>query len=100
MEAQCLIKTPVAIQPAYTIYFERFADRTWTHADVRKWTLSIKKEFQQVHGLLQMIHGQPFFCLTDNPKLEKFVQSLGYKYVQTVSCDDGIDRPMWRYTNG
>jgi hypothetical protein len=95
-----MVKIPVAIQPAYTIYFERFADRTWTHADVRKWTPKIKKEFIQVHGLLQMMHGEPFYCLTDNPKLEKFVQSLGYQYQQTLSCDDEIDRPMWRYTNG
>jgi len=77
VEAYCLIKTPVAIQPAYTIYFERFADRTWTHADVHKWTPSIKKEFNMVHGLLQQMHNEPFYCLTDNPKLEKFVQSLG-----------------------
>ncbi len=53
-----------------------------------------------VHGLLQQMHHEPFYCLTDNPKLEKFVQSLGYEYVQTLPCDDGIDRPMWRYTNG
>lgn len=92
-----MVKTPVAIQPAYTIYFERFADRTWTHADVHKWTPSIKKEFNMVHGLLQQMHNEPFYCLTDNPKLEKFVQSLGYEYIQTLSCDDGIDRPMWRF---
>ena len=95
-----MIKTPVAIQPAYTIYFERFADRTWTHADVRFWTPSVKREFEMVHGLLQQMHSEPFFCLTDNPKLEKFVQSIGYEYLETLSCDDGIDRPMWRYTNG
>ena len=95
-----MIKTPVAIQPAYTIYFERFADRTWTHADVRLWTPSVKKEYEMVHGLLQQMHSEPFFCLTDNPKLEKFVQSIGYEYLETLSCDDGIDRPMWRYTNG
>jgi hypothetical protein len=95
-----VVKTPVAIQPAYTIYFERFADLTWTHADVYKWTPAIKKEFKQVHALLQMMHSEPLYCLTDNPKLEKFVKSLGYTYVQTLSCDDGIDRPMWRFTNG
>tara|TARA_X000001316_G_C915773_1_gene30191 strand:+ start:404 stop:691 length:288 start_codon:yes stop_codon:yes gene_type:complete len=95
-----LIKTPVAIQPAYTIYFERFADRTWTHADVHKWTPTIKKEFMKVHGLLQTMHSEPFYCLTDNNKLEKFVKSIGYSYVQTLPCDDGIPRPMWRYVNG
>jgi len=43
-----LIKTPVAIQPAYTIYFERFADRTWTHMGVRKWTSKIKTKLRIV----------------------------------------------------
>ena len=95
-----MIKTPVAIQPAYTIYYEEYEHRTFTHADVYKWTPVIAKEFKMVHALLQQIHSDPFYCLVDNPKLEKFVQSLGYQYVQTLSCDDGIDRPMWRYTNG
>lgn len=95
-----MIKTPVVIQPAYTIYFERFADRTWIHMDVHKWTPEIKKELVQVQSLLQMMHSEPFYCLSDNPKLEKFAQSIGYEYLETLHCDDGIDRPMWRYTNG
>ena len=94
------MKIPVAQQPAYTIYFERFAGRTWTHADVHKWTPEIKREFVQVHTLLQMMHTEPFYCLTDNPKLEKFVRSLGYTFEQIVPCDDGIERNMWRYFNG
>ena len=94
------MKIPVAVQPAYTIYYEHFAGLTWTHADVHKWTPQIQKEFKQVHGLLQMILDKPFYCLTDNPKLEKFVKMIGYEYVKTVVGDDGLDRPMWRFING
>ena len=92
-----MIKTPVAIEPAYTIYFERFADRTWTHADVHKWTPSIKKEFRDVHHLLFMIHSEPFYCLVDNPKLEKFVSFLGYNFSNDTHCNDGVIRRIFRY---
>ena len=94
------MKIPVAQQPAYTIYFERFKEMTWTHADVHKWTPEIKREFVQVHTLLQMMHTEPFYCLTDNPKLEKFVRSIGYTFIQELTFDDGTKRNMWRYING
>ena len=94
------MKIPVAQQPAYTIYFERFKEMTWTHTDVHKWTPETKREFVQVHTLLQMMHTEPFYCLTDNPKLEKFVRSIGYTFIQELTFDDGTKRNMWRYING
>ena len=97
MEAYCLIKTPVAIQPAYTIYFERHEDKTWTHADVRKWTPSIKREFMDVHAVLNIIHNEPFFCLVDNEKLEKFVTTIGYTFVTDVECIDGVIRRIYKW---
>ena len=92
-----MIKTPVAIQPAYTIYYEWFEDKIWTHADVHKWTPKISKEFKEVHGLLNIIAGQPFFCLVDNPKLTKFVKQLGYKFVTDANCIDNVKRSIYRY---
>jgi hypothetical protein len=92
-----LIKTPVAIQPAYTIYYEWFEDKIWTHADVHKWTPEVAKEFAQVHGMLNMIAGQPFFCLVDNPKLEKFVKQLGYEFITEAHCVDNVTRSIYRY---
>jgi hypothetical protein len=92
-----LIKTPVAIQPAYTIYYEEYEHRTFTHADVYKWTPVIAKEFKMVHALLQQIHSDPFYCLVDNPKLEKFVKFLGYKFLKEVICTDGAIRRIFKY---
>ena len=92
-----MIKTPVAIQPAYTIYFEAYDGLTWTHADVHKWTPQVAKEFYNVHGILNMIHGKPFYCLVDNSKLKKFVTQLGYKFVKEAHCVDDITRSIYRY---
>jgi len=92
-----MVKTPVVIQPAYTIYFEAYEGLTWTHADVRQWTPTIAKEFYNVHGILNVIHGQPFYCLVDNSKLEKFVKQLGYKFVKEAHCVDDITRSIYRY---
>ena len=91
------MKIPVAIQPAYTIYFEIYDGLTWTHADVHKWTPTIAKEFYNVHGILNVIHNQPFYCLVDNLKLEKFVKKLGYKFVKEAHCADDIIRSIYRY---
>lgn len=85
------------MQPAYTIYYEEYDDRTFTHADVYRWTPTIAKEFKMVHTLLQQIHGDPFYCLVDNPKLEKFVDGLGYKFLREVTCTDGVIRRIFRY---
>jgi hypothetical protein len=92
-----LIKTPVACQPDYTIYFEMYDGLTWTHADVHKWTPKIAKEFQQVHGMLNIIHGRPFYCLVDNDKLKKFVTQLGYIFVKEAHCVDNVNRSIYRY---
>ena len=97
MEAYCLIKTPVACQPDYTIYYEYWEQKIWTHADVYKWTPRVAKEFAQVHGMLNMIAGQPFYCLVDNPKLAKFVTQLGYKLLTDVTCIDNIQRSIYKY---
>lgn len=70
---------------------------TWTHADVHKWTPKIAKEFHQVHGLLNMIHGRPFYCLVDNDKLKKFVTQLGYTFVKEAHCVDNVNRSIYRY---
>ena len=91
-----MIKTPVAIQPAYTIYFEMYDGLTWTHADVHKWTPKIAKELRDVHHLLSMIHTKPFYCLVDNSKLEKFVKFLGYIFINNVYCTDGVTRRIFR----
>jgi len=92
-----MIKTPVAIQPAYTIYYEFFEDKIWTHADVHKWTPQVAKEFKEVHGLLRILAGQPFFCLVDNKKLEKFVKQLGYQFLTEAHCIDNVTRSIYRY---
>lgn len=92
-----MVKTPVAIQPTYTIYFERFDNKTWTHADVHQWSPKIAKEFRDVHHLLSMIHKEPFYCLVDNFKLEKFVKFLGYNFITDACCTDGVTRRIFRY---
>ena len=91
------MKLPVIIQPAYTVYFERLGDMTFTHCDVHYWSASVYKELYQAHGVLQMLHTNPFYTLTDNPKLEEFVTMLGYQYLETVPCGDGTPRKMWRF---
>jgi hypothetical protein len=97
VETYCLIKTPVAIQPHYTIYFERYDGVTWTHADVHKWTPSIAREFKDIHALLNIIHNEPFYCLVDNSKLEKFVKQIGYQYLQDAECVDGVNRRIYQW---
>jgi len=92
-----MIKTPVSIQPAYTIYYEYFEDKIWTHADVYRWTPKIAKEFADVHSLLNIIAGQPFYCVVDNSKLEKFVKKLGYQFLTDVTCIDKIQRSIYTY---
>lgn len=92
-----MIKTPVIIQPAYTIYFEMYDGLTWTHADVHKWTPKIAREFKYAHNLLSIIHGRPFYCLVDNYKLKKFVTQLGYIFVKEAQCVDNINRSIYKW---
>lgn len=92
-----MVKTPVAVQPHYTIYFELYDGLTWTHTDVHKWTPQIAKEFKYTHGLLNIMHGKPFYCLVDNPKLKKFVKLLGYKFEENAMCIDNVIRSVYKY---
>lgn len=92
-----MIKIPVAIQDYYVIYFEMYDGLTWTHADVCKWTPKVAKEFKHTHGLLNIIHGRPFYCLVDNEKLKKFVTQLGYTFVKEAQCVDNVNRSIYQY---
>jgi len=89
------MKIPVVKTDDFTIYFERYKDKTFTHADVRKWNKKVKKQFIYMHYALHMFHGEPFFALVDNKKLTKFVYLLGYKPFTQVTCNDGVPRTVW-----
>ena len=92
------MKYPVAQTASFTIYYERFNDKTFTHADVKEWNRTVREQFVATHKVLHAIHGDSFYALVDNKKLAKFVFLLGYKPLQQVCCNDGVNRTIWIYS--
>lgn len=92
------MKLPVAQNTAYTIYYERYDDKTFTHADVHEWNKDIRTKFIATHTVLHALHGEPFYALVDNKKLAKFVYLLGYRPHKQVRCNDNKVRTIWIYS--
>jgi hypothetical protein len=91
------MKVPVVATEDYTIYYEPYDGLIWTHADVHKWTARVAHDFFMMHELLNDLVNEPFYCLVDNTKLQKFVKNVGYTYVQDAQCIDGVTRRIYRY---
>lgn len=92
------MKLPIARTPSFTIYYELFDDKTFTHADVSVWNREVKETFIATHKVLSALHGEPFYALVDNKKLAKFVYLLGYRPLRQVRCNDNKVRTIWIYT--
>lgn len=92
------MKLPVAQTVDFTIYYERFEDKTFTHADVVSWNKTVRDKFKATHSVLQHLHGEPFYALVDNKKLAKFVYLLGYRPHKQIRCNDNIVRTIWIYS--
>lgn len=92
------MKYPVAQTANFTIYYERFDGKTFTHADVTSWNKEVRNQFKAMHTVLQHFHGEPFYALVDNKKLSKFVYLLGYRPLKQIRCGDNKVRTIWIYS--
>jgi hypothetical protein len=68
------------------------------HLDFRKWTPSSFKRLLRSWKLFRQTVRGTFFAVSngdDIDKWRKFVQRLGFQYLGTVRCPDGVERPCY-----
>ncbi len=80
------MKTPVVIRSEYIMYLDFFDNLLWIHADVQKWTCSIKRRLLEDLKTIVGLIGMPVLAFVEisNTKLRKFVETLGMKKEQEV----------------
>jgi len=84
-------KVPVCIRKDYIFYLEFFDGLLWFHTDVRKWTVEVKKRFDEDFGLLRNLVGKPIYALIreDDIKLARFAKNIGLSEKCQISLLDG-----------
>jgi hypothetical protein len=75
------LKVPAVQRPDYTVTLEQWADMTFAHVDVRRWTAPVCRAFKADFDALYALHGGPLYATAtdDNTKLQKFIGFCGGK---------------------
>lgn len=79
------LKVPVVARADYTIWLERFADRTWGHVVFRRWSAHALRRFRDDAKLLVEMQGEPILVThrPDDARHAKFLRLAGAKHLFT-----------------
>lgn len=79
------LKVPVAIQPTFTISFERSQGFTFIHCDIHgPWTAKVKQDLTVAFRALCVLHSEKIYAQhsPDDTKHEKFLKMFSFKFVE------------------
>jgi hypothetical protein len=99
MELVLSFKDAVVLRPEYTISLERFEDQIWVHAEIRKWSASIKKRLRQDWDYVFGLYGGPMYALNyphGCKKHQKFMISMGFEFFESIEVGSGERYVYWR----
>ncbi len=89
------------ITDAYELFGEEYTRGQDTflllHLSFRKWTPSVFRRFMTHWEMFRSCVTAPLFATgeVDDDKFERFVTHLGFKYHDTVHCDNGESRRLF-----
>lgn len=85
-------KIPVVVTDDYTIYLEPWAGLLWVHADVKKWTPRVKRDFRERLDRVLNATKQTVYAVNEIGgfgKRHKFMIMLGWEYYKFGAIPDG-----------
>jgi hypothetical protein len=94
------LKVPVVVRDDFTIFLERFADRTWGHVDFRRWSASALRQFRADVALLVALQGEPLL-VTHYPgdvRHAKFLRLAGASLFFTSTDRNGAPLEVHEFT--
>jgi hypothetical protein len=94
------LKVPVVVRDDYTIYLERFADRTWGHVDFRRWSASSLRAFVADVKMLAQLQGASLL-VTHYPsdvRHGKFLSLAGATLLTTTTDHRGDPLEVHEFT--
>lgn len=94
------MKIPISFHPCYTAYLEWFSGRFWFHIDVVKWSPEVKKDLLKDLKLLRELVKMPLYAIvnSENLKLGKFGDCLGWKIEQETTLNDGSKALVYEWS--
>ena len=91
------MKTPVAYNHNYILYFDYFDGQTFIHCDCFKWNKKVRLELQQDVSTLVSLHKKPILALHDieDIKHRKFLKLMKFESHSDIACTDGKTRQIF-----